>query len=325
MTTDAVRISEELYDIIVSEHTLHSISIIPFLKSSLVLEHGNLAISATIYKSLSLHTYQEFQTVRKSPESPEKDQLVLKLTNVLVLLNPDDARFWNHRKRFLRDQTIITTSVTPSSQQSHQVVISRELELARRVLLVKPKCPEAFNHCRWVLHHQYHKRRCDDISQDVSNDVITKETICHQLDMCSSSASSYKHNYYSWTYRLWLVTWFPSLVSLDQELSWSRKWIESHVSQYCGINYRFNLVRLSSQGQHGQVEVTGEIWYNELSWLCELILFHPDVQAFWCYLRVLLAYFCSCDISFDDKNLDNVLKVDNQFSKRFKKLLKCTS
>ena len=292
----------ELYEVLTSHPTLNSISIVPTEGQSLIVECENLAIPTKAFKELGLYAYKQFQLTSESDKASRGAELD-KLTTVLVLLSPDDSRFWNHRKRAMKS---VSVSVS---------VLTSELQLASNSLKLKPKSHEAFNHCRWLLNKFSH--------------LVTDQIVTNQLNLCELTAKSYKHNYFSWTYRHWVISNFSSNFSLKGELAWSRGWIETHISEFCGMNYRFSLLRLTWQGRGETGNSFGKIntiLDDEVLFLCDLVKYYPSQKALWYYLRMLLLFCDAHELYYRRKCeavLVSCLKVDN--NNRFLKSCQITN
>ena len=283
---------ERLSNILKTTPNLKSISIIQH-DEPLILEGQHLAISKNTFKALGLFSRQTFLTLSKQESSPIRDSTLDELSTVLIVLNPDDNKYWNYRKRLCQKC---------SKHQSDNLDI--ELNLSSCSLKLKPKCAEPFNHARWLLTNY--------------KEIVSEQTIISQLKMCEDSAELYKHNYYSWTHRLWLVKTFLNAELLEKELEWSKGWIESHISQFCGMNYRFNLLLISSAHQNPDSNLQKcKGFVNEVSYVVDLVLFYPETESLWCYLGFLLSYCSDNQIKCGDSGLFRVWAIDNRFAKRF--------
>jgi len=293
---------EQLHDILKATPHLESISIIEN-PEPLTLESLHLGISRKAFKTLGLFASKKFARISKVENYFSKDSPLDGLSAVLTVLNPDDSKHWNFRKKLFRHHYI-----------NNKKRLSAELLLTACSLKLKPKSAEPFNHCRWLLAN--------------NGGVVDEQTISSQLKVCEHSAGSYKQNYYSWNYRFWLIKSFPRFIVLKEELGWSRLWVESHISQFCGMNYRFNLLLLILQNPNPVLtesynfkKENTRIFISEFSFVCDLVLFYPETESLWSYLRLLLLYCDANEIDYVkscSKRLANVDKIKNRFAVRFK-------
>ena len=300
----------DLYRILTTKPILDTISIVE-IPEPLIFECGHLGLSKSAFKKLGLYAHSRFNAVSIEEQKHDKHNELDKLSTVLILLNPDDYRYWNHRKRQRSDCTIDTTD------------LSRELWLSSHPLKLKPKSAEPFNHCRWLMTRH--------------RDLVTDSTVLGQLKMCQEAASLYKHNYYAWNYRQWLLLNFSHLLDLEAELGLSKRWVETHISEFSGMNYRFSVLVLSfrARGSHSTDssedhlpgvsrkgitrKVVAEIWF-----VCELIVFYPDHEALWNYLRMLFLFCEAHKLEYIRKckdQLASIEKIKNRFARRFRENL----
>lgn len=296
------QILEKLHSILITTPQILSVSIIDS-PNPLTAESQHLAISRKAFKRLGLFASEEFN---KKLKEDDLDIVKLdKLSRVLVILNPDDSKFWNHRKRqFLKHPT--------------SSLLKSELDLSATSLKLKPKSAEPFNHCRWLL--------------GKNPNAITEQEMTSQLTMCETAAEAYAHNYYAWTYRLWLLNNFPQFISLNEELECSRKWLETHISQFSAMNYRFQLLRLIVENPPSEeisknYDIKKErcrVFTSEVSLVSELVMFYPETESLWCYLKLLVMF---CDHQTIDyvkhckKKFSGLEKLDSRFALRFKETI----
>jgi hypothetical protein len=290
---------QQLHNILKTSPILESISMFEN-HEPLVLESYHLGISRKSFKQLGLYARDQFVKISREKDLSEKETQLEELSVVLILLNPDDSKYWNFRKNLFKKYHI-----------NNEEKLSAELRLSSHPLKLKPKSAEPFNHCRWLLAN--------------NSNVLNQQIIAGQLRMCEDSSESYKYNYYSWTYRSWLISNFPTFVTLREELEWSRRWVESHISQFCGMNYRFNLLLISLKNHHGEDENIKDCWtqsiISEILFVCDLVLFYPESESLWAYLRLVVMY-CAANktdyVKECSQRLACLEKVKGKFAERFK-------
>lgn len=297
-----------LHSILTKRSVLDSITIVQ-VDEPLVLECGHLGINSHTFRSLCPYAAERFDSLERCPENNTHLDM---LSAVLILLNPDDARFWVYRRRKIK-------SVTMDTEQ-----LRAELWLAGHPVKLKPKSGEPFQHCRWLLQQFPH--------------LVTSAIVDTQLQMCLRASSEYAHNYYSWNYRLWLFRNVGSLIDYEHELKWSAGWIKMHVSEFSGMNYRFNLLispaynymaaqsdssgslKLPENQDSSTRKKLGQAIVSEIIWICDLVRFYPNHEALWGYLKMLFL-FCNTHkyeyVKRCKPQISAVQKIKNKHSDMF--------
>lgn len=235
---DLIQTIKDISDII--DNTNHNIKSISILLDSddpdYILEDGHFGISKKIIKDVTLYCYDELKTKAKHSKSNFKSCL-----NLLMILNPDDYRIYNLRRQM---------SVTLLSQTE----FFDELYYSSLPLKLKPKSNEPFTYKKWLM-SKY-------------PGYITAKIISNELSCCSESAVVYKNNYYAWTHRLWLIQNYLNDTDIKKELEWSRMFVERNISDFSGMNYRFNLLIIASSLVVLGLK-TGEIFRKEVKYCCD--------------------------------------------------------
>ncbi|OQR75269.1 protein prenyltransferase alpha subunit repeat-containing protein 1-like [Tropilaelaps mercedesae] len=188
----------------------------------------------------------------------DTDKLI-QLTNVLLLLNPELAVAWNHRRRLYLQRNL---------------GLRQELQLSQLALSRKPKTAEAFFHRKWLL------------GQEMENYPLERrQAVLHsELQLCDTMASKYFSNYHAWDYRRHLVREYVEGAPLiiESELQRSKDFLQSHVSDHSGMAYRqYILLRVNSR----------PLFQTELQFITDLIHTFPGHEALWQHRRFcVLAY-----------------------------------
>ena len=238
-----------------------------------VLEKGHFGISRQIIKDVTLMIYKDLNSCKKKClELPVECYDTL---NVLQVLNPDDYKLYNLKREFL------------SQRPKFETDFIVELCYSSLPLKIKPKSHEPFKHKKWLLSE--------------NQKFLNSEVIKNELQCCAEAATLYKNNYYAWTHRLWVVQNFSKEVNFIAELEWSRIYIKSNVSDFSGMNYRFNFLVLSNQDR--------SLFIKEVDVCMANIMFYKCHEALWCYLKLLISYCKSKGIRFDELCLLKVCEM----------------
>ena len=185
------------------------------------------------------------------------DETVDELSRVLVLLNPDFSTAWNRRK-----QLLVNGQLDPK----------QELYLSKLILKRKPKSPESITYRQFVI------KKCflDHLHSDALMKLLEDELVT-ALEI----ASSYRCNYYAWTYRSWLFEQIVSLTSqneafFNKELSQMHTWIEQNISDYSGYHY-LHQIRLKQLTQNSQL--INQVINDEMQFCQSLLTLYPTQEA----------------------------------------------
>ncbi|XP_022693359.1 protein prenyltransferase alpha subunit repeat-containing protein 1-like [Varroa jacobsoni] len=200
---------------------------------------------------------------------------LIQLTNVLLLLNPELAVAWNHRKLLYLQR---------------KLSLQQELQLSQLALSRKPKTAEAFSHRKWLL------------GQEMENYPLERrQAVLHsELQLCDTMATKYFSNYHAWDYRRHLVREYVEGAPLiiESELQRSKDFLQSHVSDHSGMSYRqYVLLRVNSR----------PLFQAELQFITDLIHTFPGHEALWQHRRFCVLA-CLGLLKSADKRLRSVSK-----------------
>lgn len=206
-----------------------------------------------------IYLYCNSKLIQSSKTTNGGNETIDDLSKVLVLLNPDFTTAWNRRKQLL----LINKQLDPFN----------ELYLSRLILKRKPKSPESITYRQLII------EKC--LMKQLSSDSLI-ELFKDELTIALEIASSYRCNYYSWTYRSWL---FDQIISIlpskkeffTQELDRIHNWIESNISDASGYSYLQQL-RLKELKIHSQV-TTSEVIEQEIQFTNSLLQIYPTQEA----------------------------------------------
>ncbi|GAA5804276.1 hypothetical protein HPULCUR_009763 [Helicostylum pulchrum] len=213
----------------------------------LIVVESKLGISKKDLSLLLKEAHNHFITVTKD-NCHDLEQV----TRVMVLLKPDNYTAMNRRKELIL---------------SGHIDLKRELALIELIFTIPKhsKSSVAWYHRQWIYMH---------FNQLLDIDIV------NEFKLCTMTSAAYPRNYYSWTYRNWILKTYciNNIPLLEREYRDTRHWIETHISDYSGFQYLeqlMGLLRLDTEGIH-------------MKWLDQLIIKYPGHESLWCHRR-----FCS--------------------------------
>ncbi|NXD16153.1 PTAR1 protein, partial [Nothocercus nigrocapillus] len=197
-------------------------------RSPIVLVENKLGVESWCVKFLLPYVHNKLLLYRQRKQWLNKDELI-DITCTLLLLNPDFTTAWNVRK-----ELILSGTLNPF----------KDLHLGKLALTKFPKSPETWIHRRWVLQQLIQENSLPTLMTKGNLGAAPVERV-HQLvqeemDVCSEAAGRYPSNYNAWSHRIWVLQHLGKLtvkVLLD-ELSSTKCWVSTHVSDHSGFHYR---------------------------------------------------------------------------------------
>lgn len=158
--------------------------------------------------------------------------------------------------------------------------VEEDLKVSQLVLKRKPKNPENFVHREWLLMYLSKKNR------------LTSEILNQELEICLQAAHQYASNYYAWNHRYYIVNKFfrTDLNFLFDESELIKKWINNHISDYCGYHYKQMILSIifNELADLNEKEKIAELLNCENATAKKLIQIYPNQEALFCYKRYLL-------------------------------------
>ncbi|KGL73550.1 Protein prenyltransferase alpha subunit repeat-containing protein 1, partial [Tinamus guttatus] len=202
-------------------------------RSPIVLVENKLGVESWCVKFLLPYVHNKLLLYRQRKQWLNKDELI-DITCTLLLLNPDFTTAWNVRK-----ELILSGTLNPL----------KDLHLGKLALTKFPKSPETWIHRRWVLQQLIQENSLPTLVTKGNLEAAPVERV-HQLvqeemDVCSEAAGRYPSNYNAWSHRIWVLQHLGKLtvkVLLD-ELSSTKCWVSTHVSDHSGFHYRQFLLK----------------------------------------------------------------------------------
>lgn len=186
-------------------------------------------------------------------------QLKDDLSKILILLNPGYTTAWNKRRQLLVDGILEPYD---------------ELKLSRLILKHKPKSPESITYRQMIIERF--------LMVKLSSNEL-RMTLENELTVALEVASSYRSNYYAWTYRLWLFEKMISLMNsleqmqlVEKEVEHIRSWIERNVSDSSGYHYlrQLRLMQITRDAS-----VINSIVEHEIQFVEKMLQLYPSQQS----------------------------------------------
>ncbi|NXW77921.1 PTAR1 protein, partial [Hirundo rustica] len=197
-------------------------------RSPIVLVENKLGVESWCVKFLLPYVHNKLLLYRQRKQWLNKDELI-DITCTLLLLNPDFTTAWNVRK-----ELILSGTLNPL----------KDLHLGKLVLTKFPKSPETWIHRRWVLQQLIQENSLPSLETKGNLGAAPVERIHRlvqeEMKVCSEAAGRYPSNYNAWSHRIWVLQHLAKLtvkVLLD-ELSSTKYWVSTHVSDHSGFHYR---------------------------------------------------------------------------------------
>ncbi|XP_041980888.1 protein prenyltransferase alpha subunit repeat-containing protein 1 [Aricia agestis] len=226
------KIIKDINNVLSKSPDVYTFDIIPLdnnqqNKSPVLFLENCLGLESWCVKHVYMYCYSELidkfcykqKRHAKKFSTINSDRLV-RLLNVILLLNPDIGTFWNKRRDIVQDMLLDKIY---------------ELHYSRLILSRKPKCNDAFAYRRWIL---------DKIFQDESVSNIDS-LVNDELNICELASDKCPNNYHSYCHRKWLVNnlkTVPKYTNMDslyvKEYNFSERSTSKHVSDYSCFHYR---------------------------------------------------------------------------------------
>eukprot|EP00730_Choanoeca_flexa_P000180 TRINITY_DN10083_c0_g1_i2.p1 TRINITY_DN10083_c0_g1~~TRINITY_DN10083_c0_g1_i2.p1 ORF type:complete len:512 (+),score=104.29 TRINITY_DN10083_c0_g1_i2:71-1606(+) len=201
-------------------------------------------------------------------EASDYDEAGLKLSEQLLLMNPDFATVFAYRKRALSAIHNLTQR-DRMDLETVKPILASELEFATACLQKNPKSYGAWHHRRWVL------------------SVHPEPLLEHELGLCTKFLSLDERNFHCWDYRRHVVALLDAPDAMATELAFTEDKITANFSNYSAWHNRSNLLLQQSQVKHAH-ELPQDVIDAELELLTNALYIDPQDQSAWFYHRWLL-------------------------------------
>ncbi|XP_043572641.1 protein prenyltransferase alpha subunit repeat-containing protein 1 [Chiloscyllium plagiosum] len=217
---------------------IDEIGLIPCLearynRSPIVFVENKLGVESWCVKLLLPCVHSKLVLYRQRKLWLDRDALT-DLTCTLLLLNPDFTTAWNVRKELVQ-----LGALDPF----------KDLYLGKLALTKFPKSPETWIHRRWVYQKVVQEACLPNLRNNANLGVLSTEQmhriIQDEMAVCTDAAGRYPSNYNAWSHRIWILQHVAkcNLKILLDELSNTKYWVSTHVSDHSGFHYRQFLLK----------------------------------------------------------------------------------
>ncbi|KAI8988170.1 hypothetical protein BDF20DRAFT_910694 [Mycotypha africana] len=180
------------------------------------------------------------------------------VTRVMVLLKPDNYTAMNRRKDMM-----LKGYINPKA----------ELALIELIFTVPrhSKSSVAWYHRQWI-HSQFR----DNLRINVEK----------EMELCKITAEANPRNYYSWTYRIWILsTYGISDRLIDKEYNDVCQWLTLNISDYSAFQYLHNVIIAHKNFNRNK----------HTDWINQLIIKYPFHESLWYHKRFCSSLFISAE------------------------------
>ncbi|XP_060695620.1 protein prenyltransferase alpha subunit repeat-containing protein 1 isoform X1 [Hemiscyllium ocellatum] len=217
---------------------IDEIGLIPCLearynRSPIVFVENKLGVESWCVKLLLPCVHSKLVLYRQRKLWLDRDALT-DLTCTLLLLNPDFTTAWNVRKELVQ-----LGALDPF----------KDLYLGKLALTKFPKSPETWIHRRWLYQKVVQEACLPNLRNNANLRVLSTEQmhriIQDEMAVCTDAAGRYPSNYNAWSHRIWILQHVAkcNLKILLDELSNTKYWVSTHVSDHSGFHYRQFLLK----------------------------------------------------------------------------------
>ncbi|XP_048384085.1 protein prenyltransferase alpha subunit repeat-containing protein 1 isoform X2 [Stegostoma tigrinum] len=122
-------------------------------------------------------------------------------------------------------------------------------DLTCTLLLLNPDFTTAWNVRRWVFQKVLQETCLQNSRNNTNVGILSMEQmhriIQDEMAVCSDAAGRYPSNYNAWSHRIWILQHVAkcNLKILLDELSNTKYWVSTHVSDHSGFHYRQFLLK----------------------------------------------------------------------------------
>ncbi|XP_041041920.1 protein prenyltransferase alpha subunit repeat-containing protein 1 isoform X2 [Carcharodon carcharias] len=122
-------------------------------------------------------------------------------------------------------------------------------DLTCTLLLLNPDFTTAWNVRRWVFQKGIQEICLPNSRNNANSGLVSTEQmyriIQDEMAVCSAAAGRYPSNYNAWSHRIWILQHVAkcNLKILLDELSNTKYWVSTHVSDHSGFHYRQFLLK----------------------------------------------------------------------------------
>ncbi|XP_048451055.1 protein prenyltransferase alpha subunit repeat-containing protein 1 isoform X2 [Rhincodon typus] len=160
-------------------------------------------------------------------------------------------------------------------------------DLTCTLLLLNPDFTTAWNVRRWVFQKVVQETCLPNSRNNANVGVLSTEQmhriIQDEMAVCSDAAGRYPSNYNAWSHRIWILQHVAkcNLKILLDELSNTKYWVSTHVSDHSGFHYRqFLLKSVAGSSRNAAIANTGVLVRKSSSKdLCDGLSMHAKEEG----------------------------------------------
>ena len=194
----------------------------------------------------------------------------LKLTDDILMANPDVLTLWNLRRNILLDFENYKTLDELDNTYKNELTMS---ELALRQ---NPKSYGSWLHRQWCL-KQTSKLNLKSASINWQN----------ELQLCNKYLSLDERNFHCWAHRQFIVS-HSNQVSKSDEFKYTFDKIGTNFSNYSSWHYRSKLIKdLYLYPEEDGTKITRDFFQTEITIIENAVFTDPNDQSAWVYHRWL--------------------------------------
>ena len=253
--------------------------------------HGRLKVRSTaeqqeakrIEREKKLKFYRKITSeCLKKIELKEFEENGLKLTEDILMANPDVLTLWNLRRNILMNLKNLKTLDELDALYINELTVS---ELALRK---NPKSYGSWQHRQWCLLN--------------STKLALKSNASNwqkELELCNKYLDLDERNFHCWSHRQFVVN-KSKVASKSEEFKYTLDKISTNFSNYSSWHYRSKLIKdLYLCPEENGTQITKDFFEKEIELIENAVFTDPNDQSAWVYHRWL----------FNEYLHNNILKL----------------
>eukprot|EP01080_Neovahlkampfia_damariscottae_P008224 gene8224-49_t len=208
-----------------------------------------------------------FQKFRNKNYKSTKE--ILDLTKVLLMINTENHTAWNIRR-----------------EKFNEINFEREIQFLNLLATKSPKSDQIWSYRKWFIKKNKEK--------------LTEKFLTSETKIAEKYSILYPRNYYSWSYRTFILMNFHSLNLIKNEILELKIYTRKNPSDHSGFHYLSTLI-----------EILHEFYKNfdihdillDLFFHCQLlIIYFPGHPSIWLFRRFLFQFSFKNAIGFKSEN-----------------------
>lgn len=258
--------------------------------------HGRLKVRSTaeqeeakrIEREKKLKFYKKITNeCLKRVESKEFDENGLKITEDVLMANPDILTLWNLRRY------VLLNLQNSKTLEELDAIYKNELAVSELALRKNPKSYGSWYHRQWCL---LNSTKLELNSKDLNWK--------NELQLCNKYLDLDERNFHCWTHRQFVVKQ-SNTVSKSEEFKYTFDKISTNFSNYSSWHYRSKLIKdLYMNPEDNGTKITKGFFKKEIELIENAVFTDPNDQSAWVYHRWLFNEYLH-------NNILKSIKVEN--------------